>query len=151
MLILDRIHTLSPELCIIKSEENSVICSASSQESVKVNNCNYYEEIDHLENSLKGTFCFSTTLVKDGLKKINGDVLDIYLLNINGNKILKIYSSLNPNYMFFIGLMEEEVENSTENEEIEEQESSETRYEKRLGFVEMALTRKEIMESRGYK
>jgi hypothetical protein len=38
-----------------------------------------------------------------------------------------------------------------ENEETQEQESSDTKYEKRLGFVEMALTRKEIMESRGYK
>ena len=38
-----------------------------------------------------------------------------------------------------------------ENEQTEEQKPSETKYEKRLGFVEMALTRKKIMESRGYK
>lgn len=38
-----------------------------------------------------------------------------------------------------------------EDEETKEKESSESRNEKRLGFVEMALTRKEIMESRGYK
>lgn len=38
-----------------------------------------------------------------------------------------------------------------ESEEIQEQESSESRYEKRLGFDDLALTRKEIMESRGYK
>lgn len=37
-----------------------------------------------------------------------------------------------------------------EKEEIEEQEIVEERKEKRIGFVEMALTRKEIMESRGY-
>lgn len=119
--ILDRVYTLSPNFIILKSEDDKVLCSAHSQESIKTNNCNYVEEIDHLDNSLKGTFCVSTTLLKDGLKKINGDVIDFYLLNINGNNIMKIYSSINPSYKFFIGLIEESsIEDEEENKEQEE-------------------------------
>ncbi len=118
---LDRVRIVSPFLFILNAAKPNKIELAADSENSKMGNSKYKEEVEVSEQSLNCMNLMNTTLLRESLLKIPGDIVELRIINLGKTSLFKVLSPSLSSYQYFQAIIDDSVEEDEQEEEYSEE------------------------------